>query len=283
MTSHATRKWGPDGSDPIPSIQDHELRLQKLEEILSFRAGNSIGKTRLTGQQVETILMDQAESPLKESDRPRIECYTIRGILPPPGPIVSFNGCLHPAQNKSGDSAAAEPAPGSDAEHPPEGYVLVPREGVQIIASDWIVWKFDRGPWGPLEPASIGERLHDGYHPCARPIPANEGDSRLAESGEEWQEAGVTPSMMWDVIQEMRKALDCDGTRTPVEHAEHVMENIDELRATVERLTAELDTTKRLLAESLIERDRLQIDHDERRSRIRAFNDVLREKLGDLR
>ena len=56
----------------------------------------------------------------------------------------------------------------------------------------------------------------------------------------------------------------------------------DELRATVERLTAELDTTKRLLAESLVERDRLKNLHDARKVRIDGFRDVLREKLGDL-
>lgn len=56
----------------------------------------------------------------------------------------------------------------------------------------------------------------------------------------------------------------------------------DELRATVERLEAELDTTKRLLAESLVERDRLKNLHDARKVRIEGFRDVLRERLGDL-
>ena len=54
------------------------------------------------------------------------------------------------------------------------------------------------------------------------------------------------------------------------------------LRATVERLTAELETTKRLLAESLVERDRLKNLHDARKVRIEGFRDVLRERLGDL-
>ena len=56
----------------------------------------------------------------------------------------------------------------------------------------------------------------------------------------------------------------------------------DELRATVERLEAELETTKRLLAESLVERDRLKNLHDARKVRIEGFRDVLRERLGDL-
>lgn len=286
---------------------------------------------------------------------------------------------------------AAEPAPGSDAEHPPVGYVLVPHASGEVIEADWIVWSFDRGPWKPLRPDSVGDRAHGGFHPMARPIPANEGDSRLAESVaipvgwkavpegihreipvkirrriasgaglvlliypdpsipwgegyeailpeehdcgdeykdrhqwrewmtkdgyqmenaasfawrrripattptepardlsaevgrlEEWQEAGLTATMMWDVIQLMRKTLDCDGTTTPVERAERVMRTIDELRDTVERMEAELDTTKRLLAESLVERDRLKNLHDARKVRIEGFRDVLRERLGDL-
>ncbi|MBK9580304.1 MAG: hypothetical protein IPO40_24830 [Fibrobacteres bacterium] len=236
-----------------------------------------------------------------------------------------------------------EPAPGSDAEHPPVGYVLVPHASGEVIEADWIVWSFDRGPWKPLRPDSVGDRAHGGFHPMARPIPANEGDSRLAESVaipvgwkeccffdhanartfgrtfiapdpsipwgegyeailpsearnggscefwaddtrkrwipaervqtwdercrnqyawrrripattptepardlsaevgrlEEWQEAGLTASMMWDVIQAMRKTLDCDGTTTPVERAERVMRTINELRDTVERMEAE--------------------------------------------
>lgn len=57
---------------------------------------------------------------------------------------------------------------------------------------------------------------------------------------------------------------------------------VAELRATVERLEAELETTKRLLAESLVERNRLKNLHDARKVRIEGFRDVLRERLGDL-
>ena len=55
-----------------------------------------------------------------------------------------------------------------------------------------------------------------------------------------------------------------------------------DLSAEVERLEAELETTKRLLAESLVERDRLKNLHDARKVRIEGFRDVLRERLGDL-
>lgn len=131
----------------------------------------------------------------------------------------------------------AEPAPGSDAEHPPEGYVLVPNGSGEKIGSDWISWSWGKGPWESLDPRTPGKR-HASYHyPMARPIPANEGDSQ---------------------------------------------KEVSELRATVERLTAELDTTKRLLAESLVERDRLKNLHDARKVRIDGFRDVLREHLGGL-
>ena len=104
-------------------------------------------------------------------------------------------------------------------------------------APGYVWWNISSNKWEPGWPEIIGHLVEDPW--IANPIPANEGDSQKAESSEEWQEAGLTASMMWNVIQSMRKALDCDGTRTPVEQAERVMESIAELRATVERLTAE--------------------------------------------
>lgn len=248
-----------------------------------------------------------------------------------------------------------EPAPGSDAEHPPVGYVLVPHASGEVIEADWIVWSFDRGPWKPLRPDSVGDRAHGGFHPMARPIPANEGDSRLAESVAipvGWKECcffdhanartfGRTfiapdPSIPWGegyeaiLPSEARNGGSCefwaDDTRkrwipaervqtwdercrnqyawrrripatTPTEPARDLSDKIaesvvqdlqqachdrDELRATVERLEAELETTKRLLAESLVKRDRLKNLHDARKVRIERFRDVLRERLGDL-
>lgn len=239
---------------------------------------------------------------------------------------------------------AAEPAPGSDAKHPPVGYRLAVVG--QKIARGGIVWAHGKGPWDPITNESFafnGDTVTDSDAPIAISIPANEGDSRLAESVaipvgwkkccffdhsnarafgrtfiapdpsipwgegyeailpsearnggscefwaddtrkrwipaervqtwdercrnqyawrrripattptepardlsaeverlEEWQEAGLTATMMWDVIQLMRKTLDCDGTTTPVERAERVMRTINELRDTVERMEAE--------------------------------------------
>ena len=78
----------------------------------------------------------------------------------------------------------AEPAPGSDAERPPVGYVLLPKGSLKRIEKDWdwIHWAFDEGPWTPMPTMNAGDVHHECSHPIARPIPANEGDSRLAES-----------------------------------------------------------------------------------------------------
>lgn len=232
---------------------------------------------------------------------------------------------------------AAEPAPGSDAEHPPVGYVLVPHASGEVIEADWIVWTFDRGPWKPLRPDSVGDRAHGGFHPMARPIPAKEGDSRLTESvaipvgwaPAIWyagiEEAGarkiggrwITPdtAIPWGegyeaILPSEAKPGDFalvqfgdDATTARDEWTAYEVikswcrdtlawrrripattptEPARDLSAEVERLEAELETTKRLLAESLVERDRLKNLHDARKVRIEGFRDVLRERLGDL-
>lgn len=158
-----------------------------------------------------------------------------------------------------GSPTPAEPAPGSDAEHPPEGYALVPRCKGEKVEANWIIWAFGKGPWEPLIPPQIGDDYDTGgFFPCARPIPANEGDS---------QKAGLSEKIAESVVQDLQQAC--------------YDRDVD--REIVERLTAELDTTKRLLAESLVERDRLKNLHDARKVRIDGFRDVLREHLGDLR
>lgn len=305
MTSHATRKWGPDGSDPIPAIQDHELRIQKLEEILSFRAGNSIGKTVFTKAQMESIIATkhpvfqlpsndelhrlrvfmeghkltqhlaqriaevqrateeahvraelirlgwippdekaedsvhplpgsgpeiasmvkainenplnamcdndgQTESPLKESDRP-----TPEGLRICPDPTGEGSAW-------QGSTTTAEPAPGSDAEHPPVGYVLVPLTSNDPIGSEWIVWSY-RGPWRSVSSENVDLQRSRSRYAMARPIPANEGDSQKAELSDKIAES---------VVQDLQQAC----------------YDRDELRATVEGLTeenAELRNTNR--------------------------------------
>jgi len=81
-----------------------------------------------------------------------------------------------------GKAETVEPAPGSDAEHPPVGYVLVPSASADKIKSDWLVWAWDQGPWQAFTPGSIGLPRNQSDYAVSRPIPANEGDLRLAES-----------------------------------------------------------------------------------------------------
>lgn len=153
------------------------LEIWKAEQILLARDGELPSPNPLPGAGPEITSMvkainenpmnamcdkeGQTESPLKESD-----------------------GLWHPSNDwKPKDSAPAEPAPGSDAEHPPVGYVLVPRFRGEKVEANWIIWAWGKGPWEPLDPPQIGEDMDKcKLHPCARPIPANEGDSRLAES-----------------------------------------------------------------------------------------------------
>ena len=77
------------------------------------------------------------------------------------------------------------------------------------------------------------------------------------------------------ILEERISAPRCIAGHDPTEPAR-------DLSAEVERLEAELETTKRLLAESLVERDRLKNLHDARKVRIEGFRDILRERLGDL-
>ena len=110
---------------------------------------------------------------------------------------------------------------------------------------------------GIAGPAICPDPTGEGSAWQGSPNPANEGDS---------QKAGMPDKIAESVVQDLQQAC----------------YDRDELRATVERLTSELDTTKRLLAESLVERDRLKNLHDARKVRIDGFRDVLRERLGDL-
>ena len=130
-----------------------------------------------------------------------------------------------------------EPAPGSDAEHPPVGYVLVPHASGEVIEADWIVWSFDRGPWKPLRPDSVGDRAHGGFHPMARPIPANEGDSRLAES----VAIPTEPARDLSAEVETQKKLDLQWEAVKALEVERnaLIGERSDLRATVERLEAE--------------------------------------------
>ena len=108
-------------------------------------------------------------------------------------------------------SAPAEPAPGSDAEHPPLGYRLA--KVAEKREPGYVFW--DGEGWiegGSALFSSPVDRWHSS--PCANPITANEGDS---------QKAGLSDKIAESVVQDLQQAC--------YDRAE--------LRATVERLTAE--------------------------------------------
>ncbi len=72
-----------------------------------------------------------------------------------------------------------EPAPGSDAEHPPVGYRLAKVGGKR--EPGYVFWNGEK--WVEGGSALFGRPVDSLYSsPCANPIPANEGDSRAAES-----------------------------------------------------------------------------------------------------
>lgn len=96
---------------------------------------------------------------------------------------ISAPRCIA-GHDPTGDGSAyqPEPAPGSDAEHPPVGHVLVPSASDDRIKADWLVWAWDRGPWESFPSDGIGYARNRSRCAVCRPIPANEGDLRLAES-----------------------------------------------------------------------------------------------------
>lgn len=85
------------------------------------------------------------------------------------------------ARNPLNAMCADEPAPGSDAEHPPVGYRLA-KVG-DLRAPGYIWWDEDDENWETESCMRTGLPVKMGSgHIVANPIPANKGDSRLAES-----------------------------------------------------------------------------------------------------
>ena len=80
-----------------------------------------------------------------------------------------------------GKAETVEPAPGSDAEHPPVGYRLA--NGQEFVVRGALLWS-DFGEWKEvLRSQCYGEeKAFQFTAPIANPIPANEGDSRVTES-----------------------------------------------------------------------------------------------------
>lgn len=76
-----------------------------------------------------------------------------------------------------GSAYQPEPAPGSDAEHPPLGYRLVP---VGKARNDgYIFWR--HGQWNVGGQVFFGHSVCEGDCPVANPIPAADGDSQASE------------------------------------------------------------------------------------------------------
>lgn len=115
--------------------------------------------------------------------------------------------------------APAEPAPGSDAEHPPIGYRLA-KVG-DVYAKGYLI--YFSGVWTAGGEPNTGRHVLSLGIPVANPIPANEGDSQKAESG--------VMQKKLDLQWEAAKVLEQERNALIAERAE--------LRATVERLTAE--------------------------------------------
>lgn len=74
----------------------------------------------------------------------------------------------------------AEPAPGSDAEHPPVGYRLA--KAGEERRKGYVFWHHKRnGGWRDGNEDCVGDEIEENDI-IANPIPANEGDSQKAES-----------------------------------------------------------------------------------------------------
>jgi len=108
----------------------------------------------------------------------------------------------------------AEPAPGSDAEHPPVGYRLEPAGGSRRPGYIcWMLQGFETTHrWQEPKYKYLDAPVPANY--VANPIPANERDSQKSELSDKIAES---------VVQDLQQAC----------------YDRDELRATVERLTAE--------------------------------------------
>ena len=229
--THTTNKEAG-GTDPILSLAAMEERLKAVEEYLGIIVGSANFTLPKASPEIASLVQEiqknplnamcdnegQTESPLKKSDKPTPEgllISPIKGIIPFDWASArsSFQGpAICPDTTGEGSAwqgvpAPAEPAPGSDAEHPPIGYRLAK---VGEKREKGYIYFYD-GKWRRDYP--VDSRVGGAYRatdlPVANPIPPAEID------------------------RDPRDA----------EIAEH--------RATVERLTVELDKMKRRLADLL--------------------------------
>ena len=118
----------------------------------------------MTEEVIRAIVRDEIKKASPKTEEMKESCVDIRGFDP----------------TGEGSAYQPEPAPGSDAEHPPVGYRLVEMRGKVDKAS--VCWKHGVGPWVPNTGWMPDDVVGPINTPIANPIPANEGDSRLAES-----------------------------------------------------------------------------------------------------
>ena len=210
--THATNK-DDGGTDPIHALAAMEERLKAVEEYLGIIVGSANFTLQKASPEIASLVQEiqknplnamcdnegQTTNPLKESDRPTPEGLRI---------------CPDPTGEGSAwqvSPTPAEPAPGSDEEHPPEGYRLEPVGGKRAPGYVW--WCPTTYKWQPAQMDMMGKTVYPSVV-VANPIPANEGDS---------QKAGLSDEIAESVVQDLQQAR----------------YDRDELRATVERLTAE--------------------------------------------
>lgn len=118
------------------------------------------------GEGYEAILPEEA----REGDEYRTPCGWTKKMTK----IEKASGV---AWRRRKSPAPAEPAPGSDAEHPPVGYRLA-KVG-ETRAPWYIFWSEDRQKWIAGEYSLFGVEIDLRFSaPIANPIPANEGDSQ---------------------------------------------------------------------------------------------------------
>ena len=204
--THTTNKEAG-GTDPILSLAAMEERLKAVEEYLGIIVGSANFTLPKASPEIASLVQEiqknplnamcdnegQTESPLKKSDKPTPEgllISPIKGIIPFDWASArsSFQGpAICPDTTGEGSAwqvapTSAEPAPGSDAEHPPIGYRLA-KVG-DVYAKGYLIyfggkWKTGGEPNTGLHVLSLGI-------PVANPIPPAEidRDTRDAEIAE---------------------------------------------------------------------------------------------------
>lgn len=182
----------------------------------------------MTEEVIRAIVRDEIKKASPKTEEMKESCVDIRGFDP----------------TGEGSAYQPEPAPGSDAEHPPVGYRLVEMRGKVDKAS--VCWKHGVGPWVPNTGWMLDDVVGPINTPIANPIPANDGDSRVTESVE-IEDSRITHA----------RALADDRERALARVAELEAENA-ELRNRNNGLQGALDERKMRVRELIEQESRLR-------------------------